>query len=427
VVIGHHLNSPPPKLADSHPDLARLDEVLAIALAKEPDSRFPSCQDFTEALSSKLLLVQDKAAAVVTPETLEPAVVASNDAATQVAPVGATTVAAAKPASPPRGAKAETDRTKVIAADAGDGQRLAGWPARAGALLVDVVPGVAVLASVALSWLAAPLHGVSWWAYTAAAALIVVGLAVNRWLLPSMTGWTLGRSVCAIRVVDRGVGSTSGLVRLLLRDLAHLLDTAAVFIGWLWPLWDSRKRTFADLLARTEVRSVEPPDHDPRRRAGAAFVVAMLLCAGFAGVGYLGTYRHDQAVDRARTQIAEQGPRIVEQMLSYGVDTIKDDFTHAQSLVTDGYRPELVAQQQAVEKVGATTNDYWAVSSAVLSADTDQASMLLAMQGQRGVDAKNLKFITATLRVDFKRSGDGQWRIENLTVLKKPQPGGAGS
>jgi len=61
------------------------------------------------------------------------------------------------------------------------------------------------------------------------------------------------------------------------------------------------------------------------------------------------------------------------------------------------------------------------VSSAVLSATPAHAAMLLAMQGQRGADAKDLKFITATVRVDFDKSRDGQWRVSNLTVLKKPQ------
>jgi len=86
----------------------------------------------------------------------------------------------------------------------------------------------------------------------------------------------------------------------------------------------------------------------------------------------------------------------------------------------------LIAQQQAVQKAGATKNEYWAVSSAVLSATADHASMLLAMQGQRGTDPKDLKFITATVRADFDESRDGQWRVANLTVLKKPQMNQAG-
>jgi Mce-associated membrane protein len=144
------------------------------------------------------------------------------------------------------------------------------------------------------------------------------------------------------------------------------------------------------------------------------------------GLSYLAVYRQDRAVDAARQQIGAQGPRIVEQMLSYNVDTLQQDFSRAQSLTTDGYRPQLLAQQQAVQKAGATSNEYWAVSSAVLSADPEHASMLLAMQGQRGVDAKDLKFITATVRVDFEKSHGGQWRIANLTVLKKPQMNQAG-
>jgi Mce-associated membrane protein len=116
-------------------------------------------------------------------------------------------------------------------------------------------------------------------------------------------------------------------------------------------------------------------------------------------------------------------------MLSYSKDTLQQDFSRAQSLTTDGYRPQLIAQQQAVQEAGATTNEYWAVSSAllpVLPETPDRASMLMAMQGQRGTDPKDLKFITATVRVDFEKSRDGQWRVSNLTVLKKPQMNQAG-
>ena len=52
--------------------------------------------------------------------------------------------------------------------------------------------------------------------------------------------------------------------------------------------------------------------------------------------------------------------------------------------------------------------------------------MLVALQGQRGVDPKDLKFTSASVRVDFEKSGDGHWRVANLTVLKKPQMSQAG-
>lgn len=303
--------------------------------------------------------------------------------------------------------------------DSGPSERPASWAARAGAFSLDVLLGVAVIATMALLTLTAPRQGLLWWIFTAVAVLVLVAMAVNRLLLPTITGWSLGRAVFGI-AVRRPDGSAVGLGRLVARDLAHLLDTAALFVGWLWPLWDRRRRTFADLLVRTEVQKVPRPQRDVRRPAAVVLIAVTVLCAAGVGLSYLVVYRHDRAVDTARAQIAEQGPRIVEQMLSYNVDTLQQDFSHAQSLTTDGYRPQLTAQQQAVQKAGATSNEYWAVSSAVLSAMTDRASMLLAMQGQRGTDPKDLKFLTATVRVDFEKA-DGQWRVSNLTVLKKPQ------
>ena len=54
VVISRHLNVPPPALADSRPDLAKLDPALAIGLAKRPEDRFKRCSDFARALSEQI-------------------------------------------------------------------------------------------------------------------------------------------------------------------------------------------------------------------------------------------------------------------------------------------------------------------------------------------------------------------------------------
>lgn len=304
------------------------------------------------------------------------------------------------------------------------GTSLASWPARAGAIAIDVLLGVAVIATMAVSAWSAPWLGWLWWVYVATAACVIVAMAVNRLLLPTITGWSLGRAVFGIAVRTQD-GAAPGVLRLVGRDLVHLLDTAALFVGWLWPLWDGRRRTFADLLLRTEVHAVESsaerPQRDTRRPAAIALIVATVLCAAAVGLGYLVVYRPERAVDVARQQIAEQGPRIVEQMLSYNSESLQQDFSRAQSLTTDSYRDQLIAQQQLVQQSGATSNEYFAVSSAVLSATAEQASMLIALQGQRGTDPKDLKFITATLRVEFEKTADGQWKVANLIVLKKPQ------
>jgi Mce-associated membrane protein len=304
---------------------------------------------------------------------------------------------------------------------------LASWPVRAGAFAIDVLLGLGVIATLAVLAYTSPIYGWLWWVYAGVAIAVMVAMLVNRVVLPATTGWTLGRSVFGIRVTT--VDGDAGFVRLTLRDLAHLLDTVAVGLGWLWPLWDRRNLTFADLLARTEVHLVDVPEadvRDVRRRAAVVMLAAALLCAAAAGLGYLGVYRQELAVQQARAQLADQGPRIVEQLLSYGVDSMDQDFAKALTLTTDNYRPQVLEQQQAIHKAGPNTNEYWAVSSAVLPESTKtEGTMLLALQGQRGTDPKNLKFLTATVRVDFHKI-DGQWRVDNLTVLTKPQMSGAG-
>lgn len=65
VVISHHLNSPPPKLADTKPELAVFDSVMAKALSKDAKDRFDTCHDFAVALA--------EAATGTTPEVRTPA------------------------------------------------------------------------------------------------------------------------------------------------------------------------------------------------------------------------------------------------------------------------------------------------------------------------------------------------------------------
>ena len=52
VVIGRHLNTPPPPLGTRRPDLADLDPVLARALAKNPADRYGTCTDFARAIAN---------------------------------------------------------------------------------------------------------------------------------------------------------------------------------------------------------------------------------------------------------------------------------------------------------------------------------------------------------------------------------------
>lgn len=300
----------------------------------------------------------------------------------------------------------------------------AGWFARAGAFSVDVFVGALTVATLVLVAWSTAQRSWLWWMCVVAAGVVVLAVAVNRLLLPALTGWSLGRALFGLKVVRRdGSAGRVGPWRLLLRDLAHLVDTATAFVGWLWPLWDSRKRTLADVLVGTEVhRSAERPEK-ARRLTGYVVSGAAAVAVAAAALSYVVVYQADLRVNQAREQLAVQGPDLIEGMLSYDVPTLQADFERARGLVTDGYREQLLAQQDAISASGAVPNEYWTANSAVLTNTADRGSMLLALQGQRGAPPEQ-RFITATVRADFEKSG-GQWRVAGLSVLASPNTAGA--
>jgi Mce-associated membrane protein len=303
---------------------------------------------------------------------------------------------------------------------------LAPWRHRAAAITLDYLPGAALLVTAGLVASSLPEYSGWWWTCLVTGSVAMILTALNRLVLPAVSGQSLGRAVARIAVV-RPTGAPVGAGRLLLRDLVHLLDTAAGFGGWLWPLWDRRRRTFADRLLNTESR-VSPgqwPDRRPRRVAGAAMLVVALLCGAGAAMSYLTVARHDRATNLASAELAEQGPHIVEKVLSYRPDTFQDDFDTARSLVTENYRTQLATQQEGIAKSGAVRNEYWATNSAVLNASTDRGTMLVFLQGQRGA-APNVRYITATVRASFVRLHTSEWRLDDLAVVTKPELPAAG-
>jgi Mce-associated membrane protein len=317
----------------------------------------------------------------------------------------------------------ETHTTADVKASPPDA--LAPWHLRVAAFAVDVVTAIAVVTTVALVSFTVPARGAWWWVSVSVVGVVILLMLVNRLLLPTVTGWSLGRALVGIVVVRRD-GEAIGPWGLLLRDLAHLLDTASV-VGWLWPLWDSRGRTFADMLLGTEVRRVQRDEPLPniRRWTAAAVLTAAAVCLGGAAVSYAVVYSRERATDETVAQIGVQGPKIVAQMLTYDPKTLRDDFAHAQSLATDKYRGQLKAQQDIVQKGTPVINEYWPIDWSVQSAAPDRATMLMFLQGRRGA-APDERYISATLRVNFAKGGDDHWRVDDLTVVTKPKPPGNG-
>jgi uncharacterized RDD family membrane protein YckC len=93
--------------------------------------------------------------------------------------------------------------------------------------------------------------------------LAVVGilgmLAIQLWnraFKQGRTGQSVGKKVMGIKLVDEHTGQPIGAGMSFVRDLAHTLD-GFCYIGYLWPLWDDKRQTFADKILGTVV--VETP------------------------------------------------------------------------------------------------------------------------------------------------------------------------
>jgi uncharacterized RDD family membrane protein YckC len=89
-----------------------------------------------------------------------------------------------------------------------------------------------------------------------AGALATVGLGIwDVVVRQGRTGQTWGKSWLRLRVVRGSDGSVIGPAMTAIRALAHVLDAIPCFLGFLWPLWDHRRQTFADKIVGTVVIS----------------------------------------------------------------------------------------------------------------------------------------------------------------------------
>ena len=88
----------------------------------------------------------------------------------------------------------------------------------------------------------------------------IVGVWLAFMLMQGLGGATLGKRVVGIAVVSRESGRPIGLLGSVLRWFAHLADVI-LLIGYLRPLWNAERRTFADSILGTVVlqtRTVRP-------------------------------------------------------------------------------------------------------------------------------------------------------------------------
>lgn len=82
----------------------------------------------------------------------------------------------------------------------------------------------------------------------------IVSFAIVAIVMGLLTkdGQAPGHKIAKVQVVnEQGVPLTSN--QAIIRNLAHYVDSLICGIGWLFPLWDSKKQTIADKIVKTYV------------------------------------------------------------------------------------------------------------------------------------------------------------------------------
>jgi uncharacterized RDD family membrane protein YckC len=127
------------------------------------------------------------------------------------------------------------------------GAALAPWGSRVGSALIDYF-GLGILAAVFF------VAHILVLAYLIDVAAFVWGI-YNAYLGGS-TGQSYGKKILGTRLVREGDGSLIGGGAGIGRVFVHILDGIPCYLGYLWPLWDSKKQTFADKIMGTIVIKV---------------------------------------------------------------------------------------------------------------------------------------------------------------------------
>ena len=126
------------------------------------------------------------------------------------------------------------------------GAQLASWLHRVIGRVVDVAAVLAPAALVELLTDSAPAYAV-----VATALVLVIGWCNGAY------GTSPGKRLVGLRLVRDRDGQLAGGATGVAREVAHLLDTWSLMIGWFFPLWDRKRQTFADKVCGTVVVRVD--------------------------------------------------------------------------------------------------------------------------------------------------------------------------
>jgi len=121
------------------------------------------------------------------------------------------------------------------------------WIQRVGATLIDSVPGI-ILSVIGRAGAAL---------YVLCLLLSLAFFAWNTCYRQGTTGQSIGKQALGIKLIKEETGQPVGGWFSFGRQIVHIVDGLSLFIGYLWPLWDKKRQTFADKIMSTVVVSAK--------------------------------------------------------------------------------------------------------------------------------------------------------------------------
>jgi uncharacterized RDD family membrane protein YckC len=92
------------------------------------------------------------------------------------------------------------------------------------------------------------------------AFLAAIAWGIYNAYLAGKTGQSYGKKVAGTRLISEATGAPIGGGMGIGRFFLHIVDSIpCVPVGFLWPLWDSKRQTFADKILKTVVVTTDAP------------------------------------------------------------------------------------------------------------------------------------------------------------------------
>jgi uncharacterized RDD family membrane protein YckC len=86
--------------------------------------------------------------------------------------------------------------------------------------------------------------------------LIGIAWMIYNQVLQGQSGQSYGKKIAGTKLVSASTGQPIGAGMAVVRWITHILDGIPCYVGYLWPIWDSKRQTFADKIIGTYVVTV---------------------------------------------------------------------------------------------------------------------------------------------------------------------------